>query len=125
MRTAINAAVIEDGKILLVRKRKTWILPGGKPEPRESDLECLCRELDEELSGLKIKNLKYYNEFEGIAPHKKDLIKVKVYLAQVEEGPYKPSREINAAELVEDTSKYNISDITLKIIESLKKDYYI
>ena len=29
MRIAINAAIIQDGKLLLVRKKKTWILPGG------------------------------------------------------------------------------------------------
>jgi len=51
MRIAIGAAIIEDGKILLVRKRQSWILPGGKPEPKESDIECLCREVSEELSG--------------------------------------------------------------------------
>lgn len=32
MRKVINLIAIEDRKILLVRKRETWILPGGKPK---------------------------------------------------------------------------------------------
>jgi ADP-ribose pyrophosphatase YjhB (NUDIX family) len=60
LRTAINAVIIEDGKILLVRKRQTWILPGGKPGINESDLECLCREIREELSGTQLDNIRYY-----------------------------------------------------------------
>lgn len=35
MRIAIGAAIINDGKILLVRKKQSWILPGGKPEQKE------------------------------------------------------------------------------------------
>ena len=38
MRTVINAAIIQDKKILLVKKKETWILPGGKPDGGESDL---------------------------------------------------------------------------------------
>ncbi|UWU31665.1 NUDIX domain-containing protein (plasmid) [Rhizobium sp. WSM1274] len=47
----IGLAVISDGMILLVRKRggEHLILPGGKPEGDESDIETLERELVEEL----------------------------------------------------------------------------
>ena len=54
MRTAIGAAIINEGKLLIVRKKQSWILPGGKPEPGESDLDCLCREVGQELSGTKL-----------------------------------------------------------------------
>ena len=47
------SAVIFDvsGRVLLVRKHGSaiFIQPGGKPEPGESALETLVRELDEEL----------------------------------------------------------------------------
>ncbi len=74
MRTAINAIFIKNNELLLVKKRKIWILPGGKPEIGENDLQCLCREIDEELSGTKIKNIKFYNKFEGKTPHKGDIL---------------------------------------------------
>jgi 8-oxo-dGTP diphosphatase len=48
----IAAAVITDGRLLLVSKRAApdvFYLPGGKPEPGEAPLDCLRRELREEL----------------------------------------------------------------------------
>ena len=65
MRKAINAAIIKDDRILLVKNENIWILPGGKPEESEPDLECLCREVSEELSGTKLKNFMYYNKWKG------------------------------------------------------------
>lgn len=47
----IGLAVTDGDRLLVVRKRggSLYILPGGKPEPGENDLEALSRELDEEL----------------------------------------------------------------------------
>lgn len=49
----VVAALVTDvrGQVLLVRKRGTSIFmnPGGKPEPGETHVEALCRELHEEL----------------------------------------------------------------------------
>lgn len=49
--TKIGLAVMDAGRILLVRKRGSaiFILPGGKPEGDEDDLAALHREIDEEL----------------------------------------------------------------------------
>ena len=83
MRTAINAAIIKEGKLLLVKKKNIWILPGGKPEPDEKDLECLSREISvEELPGTKLCNIRYYKDFEGQTPHKGDTLRAKVYFAR-------------------------------------------
>lgn len=52
-RMAVVGAVLLTGRgLLLVSKRAapaTFYLPGGKPEPGESDLDCLVREVHEEL----------------------------------------------------------------------------
>jgi len=52
----VTAAVIEkDGKILIAKRRagdrfaRRWEFPGGKLEPGESPIQCLERELREEL----------------------------------------------------------------------------
>jgi len=48
---------VREGKILLCRKKHTTsslILPGGCKEPGESALECLARELREELGDVRV-----------------------------------------------------------------------
>ena len=127
MRTAINAAIIQDNKLLLVRKKLTWILPGGKPEMGENDLECLCREIDEELSGTQIKDIYFYNQFEGKTPHKGDVLRAKVYFANIDGQLYsvRDGDSISEVQWVNDFSKYNLSDITSKIVNSLQQDKYI
>lgn len=48
----VAAAVLCDGRLLVTSKQAApdvFYLPGGKPEPGESDLDCLRRELREEL----------------------------------------------------------------------------
>jgi 8-oxo-dGTP diphosphatase len=48
----VGLLLIRDGRVLLCRKKrgtKLLILPGGKREAGESPLECLARELHEEL----------------------------------------------------------------------------
>lgn len=125
MRTAINAAIIEDNKILLVRKNKTWILPGGKPEGNESDIECLCRECKEELSDTLIKDIVYYDKFQGRTPHKGDILEARVYFAKINGKLNNSSMEINGCEWTDNPYDYILSEITSKIIESLKKDGYL
>ncbi len=47
---------VREGRVLLCRKKygtSLLILPGGKREAGESSLECLARELEEELGTLR------------------------------------------------------------------------
>ncbi len=122
MRIAIGVADIKNGKILLVRKKKVWILPGGKPKKEESDTQCLIREITtEELPRTKLSNLKFYKTFKGKSPHRGDIIKVKVYFGHIE-GTLDPSWEINNARWIKNPNSYKLSDITQKIIDSLQQD---
>ena len=129
MPLVINAAIIENNKLLILKKKEVWILPGGKAEPWEADNACLERELCGELSGLYVKNLRFYKEFSGISPHSKSQVSSRVYFAV--RGNVKreivPSAEINGFDRrsYELREKFNLSDITSAIAERLYRDNYI
>ncbi len=124
MRRAVNAIIISDGRLLIVRKKDSWILPGGKIEPGESDEECLRREMSEELPKLVISDLRYFAEFIGTTPHSKTELCAVVYLATAT-GNTKPSAEINASKWTAEPEKFKLSDITSKIIAALRTDGHL
>jgi 8-oxo-dGTP diphosphatase len=120
MRTAINALCIRDSSVLLVLKRSTWILPGGKPEAGETDLVCLARENGEELPKAIFVIDTFYGEFTSTTPHSETELTARVYLAKVE-GDLTPSAEISDARFFElkELSSIKISQITKKILDSI------
>ena len=127
MRKAINLLVLKNKEILLVRKGKVWILPGGKPERDESDLECLCREVKEEV-GVDSVVENFYNSFTGKTPHKGDLLQAEVYFGWLKYDKQLFQREgdsIKEAKFVKQPLNYPLSEITRKIIGSLVKDGYL
>jgi len=125
MRNAINLAIITNKGILLVKKKQTWILPGGKPDfENESDEQVLNREFSEELPLTRIKINEFYKSISGITPHRGDELEAKVYFGKLT-GEIKPSSEINDAKYIKNFQDYNLSDITKKIIDSLIKDKYL
>ncbi len=119
MRKVVSVAVIRDKKILLVKKKETWILPGGKPEEGERDIDCLFREIKEELPGITLLNLSYYGSFSGKSPNKRIPIFSEVYLSKKIKGIVFPSAEITKAEWTNFPEKYNLSDIAHKVVFSL------
>ena len=52
------------GRVLLVRRKRDglWMFPGGRKRARESDKDCLRREIREELPELKLGRLKLWKE---------------------------------------------------------------
>ena len=109
---------------MLVRKREVWILPGGKPQEGESDLDCLRREVEEEISVEIIGQPQVYKDVIGITPHKRDQLTAKVYLVEIRGEP-EPGAEINQVKCIGDPLNYHLSDITRKIIISLQNDGYL
>jgi len=125
MRTAVDAVIIQNKSILLVKKRNTWILPGGKPKEKESDIQCLIREVTrEEIPSTKLSNFKFYGEFKGKTPHQGDILLVKVYLAEIQ-GEIKSGAEIIDARWVRKPENYKLSEITKKIIKDLRGKGYL
>ena len=64
----IAAIIIEDEKLLLVKGKGyeyIWT-PGGKLETEETDVECLKRELKEEI-GVDLVEAKFFKEYPGFS----------------------------------------------------------
>jgi 8-oxo-dGTP diphosphatase len=93
----IGLAVVQDGCLLLVRKRGSdcLILPGGKPERGEDDLTALSREIDEELGcALNHQRIRYLGAFRDRAAGLADTdVVVKLYAGTLVGDPV-PQAEI-------------------------------
>jgi 8-oxo-dGTP pyrophosphatase MutT (NUDIX family) len=66
----VGALILRGDRLLLCRKNRDtskWIPPGGRVEAGESDLECLTRELCEELGEVALRNVEYVGTYEDRA----------------------------------------------------------
>lgn len=66
----VGLLVVRDGRMLLCRKRRDTaklILPGGRVELGEADLECLHRELREELGHVCAEALEHTGTYVDVA----------------------------------------------------------
>lgn len=93
----VALAVFKDKKILQVRTKdqpEVFYTLGGKIEVGESDIECLKREIKEELGcGVDEKSLKYLTNFEDVAHGEQAMLHLKMYEGKLIGEP-RPSSEI-------------------------------
>ncbi|MBN2803747.1 MAG: NUDIX domain-containing protein [Deltaproteobacteria bacterium] len=90
----------EKQRILMCRKdhfTSRLILPGGRIENEESDMECLERELSEELGDVTAKQIEFVGQYEDIA-HSDDsdihkTLEIRLYSGTLQGRPA-PSGEI-------------------------------
>ncbi|MEP1963228.1 NUDIX hydrolase [Tateyamaria sp.] len=123
----VGLAAFQNNKLLVVRKQGTtdYILPGGKPENNESDLQALSREISEEL-GCKVLNPHFYGVFVDVATHSSNaVVVVRLYGARLDHKP-KPRAEIEQIEWISLT-KPNLQtlapSIQNKILPFLRRRY--
>jgi len=93
----VAAAIVEDGKVLLVSKRAApdvFYLPGGKPDDGETPLATLARELQEEL-GVTFDEAEPFAVVEDVAALEGTPMEMHVFLATVR-GAVTPRAEIAA-----------------------------
>lgn len=93
----IGAAILKNNQLLVVSKKKSpdhYMLPGGKLEKGETDLEALARELQEELR-LELVSSTLLGNFETTSMFGTESMFLTVYVVEVEGEPT-PDNEIGA-----------------------------
>ena len=97
MLRVIAAATLQHNALLLVSKRvapDVYYLPGGKPDPGEAPLDCLRRELAEEL-GVEIAGAEPFAEVRARAALEGTEMWMTVFIAELDGVP-SPAAEIAA-----------------------------
>lgn len=126
----IGVAILKDKKILLARdyrQEKKFYIPGGKIEQGESEIECIKREIMEELSSrVDEKSVNFINEFTGPAHGwENTLVHIKLYSVKLLDEP-KPSREIAEIRYFDSSiSEENITETGALIFPFLIQEGYI
>jgi 8-oxo-dGTP diphosphatase len=71
MAKSSKLVAVKRGRILLVRRRRDqlWMFPGGQKRERESEKDCLRREIKEELPKLKLGRIKLWKKVNGTNRH--------------------------------------------------------
>ena len=127
----VALAVFKDKKMLQVRtsqQEKVFYTLGGKIEAGESDVECLKREVKEEIGcDLEEGSLKFLKEFEDIAHGKKDtLLNVRMYEGKLKGEPKPSSEVVEIGWFDSKSNKENLSTIAQRTIFLwLKEQGYI
>jgi len=89
--------IIKNKNMLLNRKKGTdfWLIPGGKPEGKETPEQCIVREIREEHNcAVDVDSLKFFGEFTEKAANEPDaIIHLKAYSGNISGKPF-PGREI-------------------------------
>jgi|LSQX01.3.fsa_nt_gb 8-oxo-dGTP pyrophosphatase MutT (NUDIX family) len=127
MKTVIDGVCIQERGILLVKKKDTWIIPGGKIEVDEEKEDCLRREFKEELPNIGILIKGFYKSFSGITPFTKKEVLVEIFFVEIIGNDISPSAEILDSKFFkkEELEPVKVSDITRDILNDLEKDGYL
>jgi len=87
----VQAVILREGRVLLAVRSdlRGWELPGGTPQPGESDAAALAREVREE-TGLEVEILRRVGDYQrsGFRPHV-----ARVFACRVRGGSERPSPE--------------------------------
>lgn len=127
----VALAVFKKKKLLQVRthqQEQVFYTLGGKVEEGESEIECLKREVREEV-GCEVdeSSLKFLHEFEDVAHGKEDtLVNIRMYMGNLIGEP-KPTSEVSEIGYFDSNSdKRHLSEIAQRqIFPWLKEHGYI
>jgi len=120
----VGAAIIRKGEILLVRKDDTWIFPGGKLKEDETPEYGLVREINEELSGLKVTGTSLIGIYRDFAPSSGYLIMLIVYRVAFR-GKFTLGTELAELMWTNEPETLNLAPATAQAIAVMRKRGYL
>lgn len=107
----------------LSKSKNKLYFPGGKRENNESDLECLKREISEELNVHILENtVKFFGTFEAQADGHESgvLVRMLCYFSDFS-GTLMASNEVESFEWIKYEDKYKTSAVDILILDELKR----
>lgn len=122
----VGAVIIKDRKMLVAREQgeSVFFIPGGTRKEKESDEECLRREIREEL-GTDIDIAGFCGEFVTEATLAKGLVKMRAYFCRLRMEP-RPCNEIEELAWVGTSfDRSRLGNILKIMIPQLERDGYI
>ncbi|HHP7503382.1 TPA: NUDIX hydrolase [Staphylococcus aureus] len=123
----VAAVIIKEGYILSVSKKKApdfYMLPGGKYEKSENDIEALSRELKEELN-VTILKMNFFGDYEDISMLENEKLFLNIYIVEINGDPH-PGNEISNMQWIPIHSKCNVklgSGIAKFVIPKLRGEF--
>ena len=129
----VNAAVIRDGDLLIVKEkgRNLWILPGGEILPGETEEQCLSRKLYGESAEINPKKaFTFFKRIESESPDHNDVVSVAVYIINAFRRPdiescLRVKDDLAGIVWAYDPVIYHLSDVTWKIAMLLRREGHI
>ena len=101
MAKSSKLVVVKRGKVLLVRRRRDrlWMFPGGRKRARESEKDCLRREIKEELPELRLGRVRLWKELKATNRRSGKKMSDAIFVARKAAGQLKigDKREIDKA----------------------------
>ena len=132
MLIVVGAAIIRNGKILLVRERWSlfWTFPGGTLKPGDRTYEdCLAREIQEELPDLRFRqrNFRFFGIFPGWTSHGDEKIKLIVYRVLRAGEKIRPGSEITETAFTNrpESFSFGLASATREAIAVLRREGYL
>jgi ADP-ribose pyrophosphatase YjhB (NUDIX family) len=89
MAKASKLVVAKRGKVLLVRRKRDrlWMFPGGRKRARESEKDCLRREIREELPQIRLGRVRLWKEVKAKNRRSGRKMSDAVFVARKASGP--------------------------------------
>lgn len=126
----IALAHIKDRKVIMVRSAKNdevFYMLGGKLESNESEIECLHREVKEEIGAdIVTGSLKFLHEFEGVAHGKENsIVNIKLYTGEIMGETVALNEIVEVQYFDTSVSRKHLGIVSIEIFDWLREHDYI